>query len=52
MITLDQYSNMTAASCPFALDMALQQGKLKRGDYVVFVAFGVGLAWGAVLARY
>lgn len=52
MITLDQYSNMTAASCPFALDQAVQQGKLRRGDYVVFVAFGVGLAWGAVLIKY
>lgn len=52
MITLDRFGNMTAASIPFALDQAVEQGRIRRGDLVLFVAFGVGLAWGATLLRY
>ncbi|MCS6913634.1 MAG: beta-ketoacyl-ACP synthase 3 [Myxococcales bacterium] len=52
MITLDQFGNMTAASIPFALDTAIEQGRIRPGDLVLFVAFGVGLAWGAMLLRW
>lgn len=52
VITLDEYGNMTAASIPFALDQAAAAGRLKRGDLVLLVAFGVGLAWGATLVRW
>jgi 3-oxoacyl-[acyl-carrier-protein] synthase-3 len=50
MINLDRYGNTSAASIPLAVCEAIQQGRLKRGDKVVFVGFGGGLTWGAAAA--
>ena len=51
-VNLDRYGNTSGASIPLALDEALKQGKLKRGDYVLLCGFGSGLAWGTAVLRY
>jgi 3-oxoacyl-[acyl-carrier-protein] synthase-3 len=50
MINLDRYGNTSTASIPIATCEAVQQGRLKPGDKVVFVGFGGGLTWGAAVA--
>jgi len=47
-----RYGNTTAATLPLALEDALQAGKIKRGDLVVFVAVGAGFTVGASLVRW
>jgi 3-oxoacyl-[acyl-carrier-protein] synthase-3 len=49
---IQRYGNTTAASIPLALDEALQQGRLARGDLLAFAAFGAGFTWGAALVRW
>jgi 3-oxoacyl-[acyl-carrier-protein] synthase-3 len=48
MINVDCYGNTSAASIPIATVEAVQSGRLKAGDKVVFVGFGGGLTWGAL----
>jgi 3-oxoacyl-[acyl-carrier-protein] synthase III len=50
-INLDKYGNMSAASIPVALDEALREGRIKKGDNIVLVAFGGGFTWGAMVVR-
>jgi 3-oxoacyl-[acyl-carrier-protein] synthase-3 len=50
-ITIDHCGNLSAASIPVALDEAVKQGKLARGDTVLLVAFGGGFTWGAMVVR-
>ncbi len=49
---LDKTGNTSAASIPIAFAQAKEQGHFKVGDYIVLVAFGGGLTWGATLIRY
>ncbi len=51
-VNLDVYGNMSAASVPVALDEALMNGKIKKGDNVVLVAFGGGLTWGSCVIKW
>lgn len=50
--TIDRYGNTTAATIPITMKEAVDQGKIKRGDLVVNVAFGAGFTWGASLLRF
>lgn len=52
MINLDKYGNTSAASIPIAMDEAISQGKIKKGDIVVLTAFGAGLTWGSIILRW
>lgn len=52
VMTLDRHGNTSAASVPLALDAAVKDGRIKRGDLVLMEAMGGGFTWGAVLARY
>lgn len=52
MINVDRYGNTSAASIPIAAVEAVQAGRLKPGNKVVFVGFGGGLTWGAVSAEW
>lgn len=52
VMTVDQHGNTSAASVPLALDVAVRDGRIKRGDMVLFEAFGGGFTWGSALARY
>jgi 3-oxoacyl-[acyl-carrier-protein] synthase-3 len=49
---LARYGNTTGATLPLALDAALAEGKIKRGDLVVFAAVGAGFSAGATLVRW
>jgi 3-oxoacyl-[acyl-carrier-protein] synthase-3 len=52
MINIDRYGNTTAATIPLATRDAIQQGRLKRGDLVVYAAVGAGYTVGASLWRW
>ena len=51
-VNLDRYGNLSAASAMVALCEAAEQGRLKKGDLVVLVAFGAGLSWAAMVLRW
>lgn len=51
-VNLDLYGNTSAASIPLALDEAVRDGRLQRGDLVLLSGFGAGLAWGTLLLRW
>lgn len=51
-LNLERYGNTSAASVPIALDEAVREGRVHRGDIVLFVAFGGGLTWGYALLRW
>jgi 3-oxoacyl-[acyl-carrier-protein] synthase-3 len=52
MVNIDRYGNTSAASIPLALVDAIDQGRLKSGDHVVFVGFGAGLTWAAAALHW
>jgi 3-oxoacyl-[acyl-carrier-protein] synthase-3 len=49
---IQSYGNTTAASIPIALDEALEQGRIKRGDLVMLTAFGSGYTWASAAVRW
>ncbi|MDP4180050.1 MAG: beta-ketoacyl-ACP synthase III [Bacillota bacterium] len=49
---LHKYGNTSSASIPIALDEAVKEGMVKKGDNIVMVGFGGGLTWGAVLIKW
>jgi 3-oxoacyl-[acyl-carrier-protein] synthase-3 len=51
IVTIDQHANTSAASVPLALDQAMRDGRLQRGDLVVLEAMGGGFTWGAAVVR-
>ena len=51
-LTIQQYGNTSAASVPIAFDECIRAGRIKRGDIVIFVAFGAGVTWGANVIEY
>lgn len=52
VLTVHEHGNTSAASVPMALDTAIKDGRVKRGDLLLFEAFGGGFTWGANLVRY
>jgi 3-oxoacyl-[acyl-carrier-protein] synthase-3 len=52
VVTVDQHANTSAASVPLALDTAVRDGRIQRGDLLVLEAMGGGLTWGAAVIRY
>jgi len=52
LVNLDKYGNTSAASIPIALDEAVRTHRIQDGDYILLVAFGGGLTWGAALIRW
>lgn len=52
IVTVQKHGNTSAASIPLALDDAVRNEKIKRGDLILFEALGGGLTWGAALARF
>ncbi|MFT8674464.1 MAG: beta-ketoacyl-ACP synthase III [Acetobacter sp.] len=51
VVTVDRHANTSAASVPLALDEAVRDGRIKKGDLVLMEALGGGLTWGSALAR-
>ena len=52
VITVQDHGNTSAASVPLALDVAIRDGRIKRGDLLLLEAFGGGFTWGSALVRY
>lgn len=52
IVTVAEHGNTSAASIPLALDVAVRDGRVKRGQLLLLEAFGGGLTWGAALVRY
>ena len=52
VVTVDQHANTSAASVPLALDVAVRDGRIQRGDLIVLEAMGGGFTWGAAAVRY
>lgn len=52
IVNIDRYGNTSAASIPIALEEAHTAGRIRAGDYIVLVAFGAGLTWGATLIKW
>ena len=52
VVTVDRHANTSAASVPLALDTAVSDGRIKRGDLIVLEAMGGGFTWGAAALRY
>ena len=51
-VNLNKYGNMSSASIPVALDEAIKNHRIKKGDSVLLVAFGSGLTWGSIILRW
>lgn len=52
IVTIEEHGNTSAASVPLALDVAVRDGRIKRGDTLLFEAFGGGFTWGSALLRF
>lgn len=52
IVTLDKCGNTSAASIPLALDQAVRDGRIQRGDLLLLESFGGGLAWGSAVITY
>ena len=52
IINIDEYGNTTAGTIPLAMQTALDQGKLKKGDLVLLASVGAGFTTGATLLRW
>ena len=52
ILTLEKHGNTSAASIPLALDVAIRDGRIKKGDSLLFEGIGGGFSWGSVLVEY
>jgi len=52
VITVDRHGNTSAASIPLALDTAVRDGRIQRGQILLMEAFGGGFTWGSALVKY
>ena len=52
VVTVDQHGNTSAASIPLALDTAVRDGRIQRGQTLMLEGVGGGFTWGSVLLRY
>lgn len=52
VVTVDKHANTSAASVPLALDVAVRDGRIQKGQLILMEAMGGGLTWGAALVRW
>jgi len=52
VVTVDRHGNTSAASVPLALDAAVRDGRIRRGELLLLEAFGGGFTWGSALVRF
>jgi len=52
IVNIEKYGNTSSATIPIAVDEAIRNKKIRRGDLILLTSFGAGLTWGSVLARY
>jgi 3-oxoacyl-[acyl-carrier-protein] synthase-3 len=52
VLTVSEHGNTSAASVPLALDVAVRDGRIQRGQLLLLEAVGGGFTWGAALVKY
>jgi len=52
ILTIEEHGNTSAASIPLALDVAVRDGRIKKGDNLLFEGIGGGFSWGSLLIEY
>ena len=52
VVTVNEHGNTSAASVPLALDVAVRDGRIKRGEIILLEAFGGGFTWGSALIKF
>lgn len=52
VVTVQDHGNTSAASIPLALDVAVRDGRVQRGETILFEAFGGGFTWGSALIKF
>jgi len=52
VVTVDEHANTSSASIPLAFDTAVRDGRIQRGQLLLFEAFGAGFTWGSALIRF
>ena len=52
VVTVGEHGNTSAASVPLALDVAVRDGRIQRGETLLMEAFGGGFTWGSILAKF
>ena len=52
VVTVHEHGNTSAASVPLALNEAVRDGRIKRGETILLEAFGGGFTWGSALIKY
>ncbi|MCG7586498.1 3-oxoacyl-[acyl-carrier-protein] synthase III C-terminal domain-containing protein, partial [Photobacterium sp. OFAV2-7] len=52
VVTLDRHGNTSAATVPTALDEAVRDGRIQRGQTLLLEAFGGGFTWGSALVKF
>ncbi len=52
VVTVDQHGNTSSASIPLALDTAVRDGRIQRGETLLLEAFGGGFTWGSALLKF
>ena len=52
VVTVSEHGNTSAASIPLALDVAVRDGRIKRGEMILMEAFGGGFTWGSALVKF
>jgi len=50
--TVDEHANTSSASIPLALDLAVRDGRIERGQTLLFAAFGAGFTWGSAMVKF
>ena len=52
VVTVDKHGNTSSASIPLALDEAVRDGRIQRGQTILLEGFGGGFTWGSALIKY
>lgn len=52
VVTVETHGNTSSASVPLALDTAVRDGRIKRGEIILLEAFGGGFTWGSALVKF
>jgi 3-oxoacyl-[acyl-carrier-protein] synthase-3 len=52
VVTVGEHGNTSGASVPLALDVAVRDGRIKRGETLLMEAFGGGFTWGSILLKF
>ncbi|MEF3694387.1 MAG: beta-ketoacyl-ACP synthase III [Candidatus Cloacimonadota bacterium] len=52
IVNIEKYGNTSSATIPLAVDEAIRNKKIRRGDIMLLTSFGAGLTWGSILVRY